>query len=121
MVSVSEMAAQISAEIEARLHVRGPDLKTQLRRVGRRMPGYVRRDARAVAEAQAQADHPKLARQLDLPRLEVAERRVMAWLKTVDPKARRKELLFSIFGGAALSVMVVLFGLIAVALWQQQG
>lgn len=118
MVSIEELAASIAKGIEEKLHVRGADLATQLRRAGRLMPRHVRRDAQAVADALPLAGNPKLARRIDLPRLEASERRVMAWLKTVDPNKRRVDLAFSVLGSVGFSVFAVLVGLVAVLVWR---
>lgn len=115
---VQQIAGRISAAIAEKLGVKSSGLRGQLRRVGHRMPASVRRDIRAVLDALPLADNPRLMVQIDLPRLEAAEKRVLAWLKTVNPGERRKDLILAIAGGVALSLIVV-FGLyVAVLSWR---
>ncbi|MHC0054556.1 hypothetical protein [Actibacterium sp. D379-3] len=117
-VTVQELADGIAGLMERRLHVGGHGLPAKVRRAGRLLPGHVRRDAQAIADALALADNPRLMRQIDLPRLEAAERRVTAWLKTVDPNKRRIDTGLSILGGIAFSVIAVFAAVVAVLVWR---
>jgi len=116
--TVQELADSIAALMQQRLHLRGHDLQDMLRRGGRLLPAHVRRDAGRIASALPLAEHPKLARQLDLPRLLAAERRVLAWLRGVDPHKYRTDMMLSMLGGIALSLLVVVGAAVAVLVWR---
>ena len=116
--SVQEMAQRVSTQIEARLGVGGRDLPHKLRRAGRALPAHVRKDARHIAEALPLAENPKLMRQIDLPRLEAAERRVLAHLRTIDRADRRKGAFLGVLGGLSFNLIAVFALLIAVLVWR---
>ena len=65
-------AERIGKLIEKKLGIRGRDLAVQLRRAGRALPRWVRRDAGIVVEAQQFAGNPKMLKRLDPTRIEQA-------------------------------------------------
>jgi len=117
-VTVAQLAGNIAVLIEERLGVSGAGLPAKLRRAGRLLPRHVRRDAQAVADALPLAENPKLMKQVDLPRLEAAERRVVAYLKTVDPAERRIGMAMGMLGGVAFSLLAVFALFVAVLIWR---
>lgn len=118
MVTVAEMADGIADMMEARLGVGGRGLEAKLKRAGRRLPRSVRRDARMITEALPMEHSAKLQKRIDLARLEVAERRVMAHLRTIDPKERRIDAALGMLGSIAFSLIVVFGLLVGVLVWR---
>ncbi|MFC3568774.1 hypothetical protein [Paracoccus sp. TOH] len=89
------------------------ELESMLRKRGGALPRRLRREARFLAEADRKAGQPKLARQVDLARLEHAYKLLTAYLRPLG-QGRRLQ------GGAlgvAASVMLGLLVLGAVAVW----
>lgn len=117
-VTVEELAKGIAELMEKRLGVGGTGLAAKLRRAGRLLPRDVRRDAQAVADALLMEENPKLRKQIYLPRLETAERRVVAYLKTVNPGERRVTMMLGMLGGAAFSLLAVIGLFVVVMVWQ---
>lgn len=117
-VTVEQLAQNIANEMEARMGIGGRGLAAKLHRGGRLMPRSVRTDATKIAEALPLVRHPKLIRQVDVARLEAAERRVLAWLKTVDPRKRRVDMALGMAGGVALSVLATGALVVAVIVWR---
>jgi len=117
-LTVDKLAQELSELMEKKLRVRGPDLRSQLRRAGRRLPGWVRKDVQSIVDAQAMSASPKLAKQVNLPRLEAAERRVAAHLKRVDLSERRMTTFLGVLGGLAFSFIVICGLIYAVMRWR---
>lgn len=117
-LSVQQLADRVASQIDERLGVGGRDLPHQLRRAGRLLPGHVRKDIRRIADAQSMADNPRLARQIDIPRVEAAERRVLAHLKTIDRADRRKGAILGLLGGVSFNLIAAFALLIAVLVWR---
>ncbi|SMX32049.1 hypothetical protein [Actibacterium lipolyticum] len=117
-VTVKQLADEISELMEERLGVGGHDLAAKIKRAGRLLPRHVRRDAEAVAQAVPMAKNPKLMKQIDLPRLEAAERRVVSHLKTVDRAERRKDAVLGLLGSISFSLIAVFALLVTVLVWQ---
>lgn len=116
--SVEILARRLDEMMAEKLKVRGKGLKARLRRAGRTVPARVRRDIQAVIDAQALAENPKLARQLDMDALHSATARASAWLHSFDVSKRRKDLMISVLGGVALSAVVVFALLVLVLAWR---
>lgn len=117
-ISVQETAQRISAQLEERLGVGGRDLPQKLRRAGRLLPGHVRKDIQRITDAQSMAENPRLMRQVDLPRIEAAERRVLAHLKTIDRADRRKGAFLGLMGSLSFNLIAVFALLIILLVWQ---
>ncbi|WP_212525108.1 hypothetical protein [Actibacterium sp. MT2.3-13A] len=117
-VSVEQLAASVEALMEKRMGVGGRGLPAKLRRAGRRLPRHVRRDAGMIAEALHLARSPKLARQIDLARLEVAERRVAAYLRGYDRADRRKGAVLGLLGSLSFNLLAVGALVVAVLVWR---
>lgn len=117
-VSVEQLAASLEALMEKQMGVGGKGLPAKLRRAGRRLPKHVRRDVEMIAEALPIAQSPKLAKQIDLARLEVAERRVAAFLRGYDLADRRKGALLGLLGSLAFNLLALGVLVIAFLLWR---
>ena len=97
-VTIAENRAdRIASLIEERLRIRGQGLEAKLRRAGRSLPKWVRREAETLVQAQQFSASPKLMKLINPAQVDQAYTRCEAWLKSVDPWDRRK--------GAILSVL----------------
>lgn len=117
-VSVEHLATSLEALMEKKMGVGGRGLPAKLRRAGRRLPKQVRRDAQMIAEALPLAQSPKLAKQIDLPRLEVAERRVAAFLRAYDRADRRKGAVLGVLGSLSFNLLALGGIVIALLVWR---
>lgn len=115
--TVNARADEIAALIEARLGVRGKGLEAKLRRAGRLLPRWVRREARRLAEAQRLTGHPKLMMQTDPQALESAYRKCETWLRNVDPAARRKDRILGLLAVNAANLLILAALFIAYLVW----
>jgi len=116
--SVERLATSLEAQIEKRMGVGGRGLPAKLKRAGRRLPRHVRREAAMIAEALTLAQSPKLSRQVDQARLELAARRVAAFLKTYDRADRRKGAVLGLLGSLSFNLLAVAALVVAVLVWR---
>lgn len=117
-VSVEEIAASVEALLEKQMGVGGHGLRAKVKRAGRRLPRSVRRDAMLIAEAQPLAGHPKLSKQVDLPRMEAAERRIAAYLRGYDLADKRKGAVLGLLGSLSFNLLAVGALLVVVLVWR---
>lgn len=101
-----------------RLRIRGRTFERQLRKAGRLLPRKVRSEAAFLLQARTLMQNPKLARMVDQNRIAKAHRFVAEYLQSVDPVARRKDMILRT--AALWSFYVLLAGgcVIAYAYWR---
>lgn len=117
-VTVEQLAGEISALLESHLGVKGRDLAQQLRRAGRQLPSAVRRDAEMVSQAVALSRSSKLQKQVNIGRIEAAERRVSAYLKSIDRTEQRITGLIGVLASIAFGLLVLTAAVIGVLVWR---
>ncbi|WP_231582099.1 hypothetical protein [Puniceibacterium sp. IMCC21224] len=110
---VQRQAKRLEALLAERFGAREGDLSQRLARVGRGLPGSVRRDAGLVAEAARMAGNPKLAHRADPRAVAAAFARAEAQLKRVDVADRRKGRILSVLGTLAFNLLLAAGGLLA--------
>jgi len=110
-------AERIARLIEEKLGVGGVGLEAKLRRAGRDLPRWVRREAAALAEAAAFSASPRLAKRIDPARIERAFAACEAWLSAVDPAERRKDRWLGFLAVNAVNLTVLAAALVAVLIW----
>ncbi len=115
--TITVHAEALADLIEDRLGVRGRGLEAKLRRAGRAIPRYVRREAQKIVEASRLLAHPRLSRQVDPEGLDSAYRRCETWLMSVDPSERRKNRIIGFLATNAFNLVVIATGLILWAVW----
>ncbi len=115
---INAKLAEIRGLLDTQLHVRGRTLDAQLRRAGRLLPAAVRREARFLVQAAGLVQNPKLARMIDMARVERAHARVVAYLQAVDPQKRRRDRLLNLLALNAFYILVVGIAVVAVLVWR---
>ena len=115
---VINTAGKISALFEERMRLKGPNLERQIYKAGRKLPRKVRRDAKAVAKAQLNADHPKLSRMIDRAGFDKAAQNVIAHLSAIDPRDEMIGRLL-VFLGKVSAVLIVAFVLAVWYFWSK--
>ena len=104
-----EIASLMAARFGGLRRGQPAELGDMLRKRGGALPRRLRRAARLLAEADRMAGQPKLARQVDLIRLDHAHRALTGYLRPLGRGARWQ-------GGATLIAARVILGLLLVAL-----
>ena len=115
--SVAQRTEQLADLIEERLGIRGRGLEVKLRRAGRLLPRWVRREAEKLVEAQALMGHPKLMMQADPAALKTAYSQVEGWLKSVDPAERRKDRILGFLAVNTFNLLLVAVLFVAYLVW----
>ena len=110
--------AALAHLMETRLHVGGVSLEQKLKRAGRRLPRWVRRDAARLIEAGERAANPKLARQIDVAALNAAHKRMTRYLQNTDFDARRKTARINLAAGIVFKILLVGAVFVGVARWR---
>jgi len=116
--SVDQLVDEVREGLAVQLRVRGATLAVQVRKAGRRLPRAVRRDAAFLVEAAAIARNPKVARQVNMHRVQAAHRHILQHLETVDVAAKRRDVALQIVASIGLAILVTGALLIAVLAWQ---
>ncbi|MEP6066473.1 MAG: hypothetical protein ABJ246_11590 [Paracoccaceae bacterium] len=111
---ITEISERMRDAIGKAYGFKARDLKTALRRAGRRLPKSVRSLVSPVLQAEAFGGNPKLLRRVDIAAIETAETALNTHLKTVDRSAVRRTALVRWFANIAIYVLFV-FG--SVGLW----
>ncbi|WP_380057250.1 hypothetical protein ACFE33_04050 [Falsihalocynthiibacter sp. SS001] len=117
-LSPQECADDVAHHMKKKLSVGGAGLHKKLRRGGRLLPRYVRRDAETLIEAATLSEHPKLARIVDQSRVQRAHASCMRYLKKADNSDRRKGLWLGILGGVAWAFLIPAGAFITVLVWR---
>ncbi len=110
--------AALKDKLRAKLGVRGADLRTRLRRAGRRLPKSGHQAGVVLTEAERRMPHPKLRIRLDVARIDAALAEINDHLDGIDAKDRRKGALLGMAGGLVFNLMLVVVALIAILRWR---
>lgn len=113
-VEIEEKAEEVFDALGRKLRLRGKTLELRAKHAGRLLPRHMRRDVRYLIEATNLSENPRLIRQVDFERVRRAHRNCLRWLSEVDPRARSRDLAWSVGASAGLAILVVAGGLITV-------
>ncbi|XDA99200.1 hypothetical protein AB1M95_04625 [Sulfitobacter sp. LCG007] len=90
-MNIEHRAEALRHLLNERLGVGGRDFGSALRRVRRRLPRHLRRQADLIAEAERMGRNPKLARRLEGAALDTAWRDLRDHLRKIDGAAVRRD------------------------------
>jgi hypothetical protein len=110
---------EIRALLDSQLHARGSTLDAQIRKAGRRLPRRIRRHARAVANALALIENPKLSRMVNQPQIRRSASQVIIHLKTIDPRDRFKGRMLNRLG--AIAAVLIFTFIVVIYVMVQRG
>ncbi|ALG89544.1 hypothetical protein TQ29_04285 [Actibacterium sp. EMB200-NS6] len=110
--------SEISRLLRDKLGARGNDLPARLKQARRQMPFKVQPEAAVMADALEKRAHPKLMKQVDLPRLQTAERRLLDHLKAIDTSDRRKGAILGALAGLSFNLFVLTGLITGILLWR---
>lgn len=116
--TIDTQIATLKDLLGQRLGLRRGTLARRVAKAGRRLPAGVRNDIARLAEAEAMADHPRLALRLDPMTTSGAFERAATFLRAIDVKDRRKGVILSILGSIAFNILAVIALLIVVLRWR---
>ncbi|MFT4013578.1 MAG: hypothetical protein QM682_09275 [Paracoccus sp. (in: a-proteobacteria)] len=108
-----EVASLMAARFGGVKRGHAPELQAMLRKRGGALPRRLRRQAQMMVQAERMSGQPKLARQVDLERLERAHKALTAYLRPLGQSDRLR-------GGTVSVAASILFGLMllaAIILW----
>lgn len=115
---VGDKADELQALLQERLRFSARDLSHALRKAGRRVPRRLRVEGEYIALAQHLEQSPKLAKQIDMARVEAGHRELKAFVEAINPTDRLINGLLSVVGPLAFGLIAVFVLLIAVLRWQ---
>ncbi|AKS46845.1 hypothetical protein SAMN05444287_1969 [Octadecabacter temperatus] len=116
--SVNKYADEVQSLIEERLRIKGRTLEKALARAGRLLPKWAHREGRYLAQASQLMAHPKLRLMIDEAKAVKARDLLVAHLKSIDPKERRKTRVLGILGVISFNLIIVFAALMAYLLWR---
>ncbi|PUB18697.1 hypothetical protein [Yoonia sediminilitoris] len=105
--TLTTVVAEIRTLLEVKLRVKGRDLRTQVRRAGRRLPRKVRRDLKFLIETEKIAANPKLGRMVNDAKVAKAHASVVGYLEAINPREAMWNLILNITASIALALIVV--------------
>lgn len=118
MGTVGEKAEDLQALLQDRLRFSARDLSHGLRKAGRRVPRRLRVEGEYIALAQHLEANPKLARQIDYPRVETGYRDLKTFLEGINPTDRFIGGVLSVIGPLAFGLIVVFVLVVVVLQWR---
>lgn len=118
MGMIGDQADVLSALLQDRLRFKARDLHHALQKAGRRVPRRLRVEGEYIALAQHMEQNPKLAKQIDLLRVEAGFRELKAFGESINPTDRMIGGILSVLGPMAFGLIAVFVVLIVVLRWR---
>lgn len=116
--NIETRKADLATLMGEQLRVGGVTLEQKLRRAGRLLPRWARRDAQRFVQASQLAAHPKLSRQIDSKALDTAQARLTRYLTALDPDERRTTARLRLAGEIVLKLLIIAATFVMVMRWQ---
>jgi len=104
---IATYIADIRALFESKMWIKGRDLKTQLRKAGRRLPKKIRRDVALLIDLERTVANPKLARMADMDKAAKAHAQIVTFMEKRDPRAALWDRIIGITASVAFALIVV--------------
>lgn len=118
LLTPQDRANQVATLMKKQLAVGGSGLDLKLRRGGRLLPRFVRKDAQYLADAALVSKNPKLRGLVDSGRVKKTHTNCVKHLKRVDKSKRRQDVFLSILRGIALGVLIPAALFTTVLIWR---
>lgn len=112
----SDRLASLRLLLSEKLGTKGADLRSHVRRAGRRLPRRLRREAEFLIRAEQMARHPRFARLIDTREVARAQGRLSRHLGAIDPALIRRNRMKNAAAGFGLIVLAT-FALVVTLLW----
>lgn len=117
-MALQQMTDRVARLMEQRLGAKGHGLQAKLRARSRALPRKVRRAVAVLAEAEALAAAPKIARQLDPARVQRAHDIAVHHLQPLGAADRLRATILGIAASVVLALLVTGAGVLAVMVWR---
>ena len=108
----------ISTGLQKKLRLKPAPFPTLVARSRKGLPRHIWLKAKALADAQEYAQHPKLSHTLDFPDLSKSALLVQAHLKALDIADERRGRRLSLMGSLSFNLIVVVALVIIVLVWR---
>lgn len=115
---IQRKSRMLSRLLARKFGVGGADLRSRRKRVGRLLPGRIRRAVLEVEKAETMLGHPRIARQVDAGKLEHAYKIAFEHLVNVDPNDRIKGYVLGVLAVTAFNMLVIATAILIYARWQ---
>lgn len=115
---ITAATGEIAALLAERLRIRSATLAGGIARAGRRLPRRIRREALFLAEAEAMAANPRLARLVDPVRFAAAQDAVAGHLAAINPRERLITRMIGVAATIAFNLLVLAVLLVSVLRWR---
>ncbi|WP_422047890.1 hypothetical protein [Shimia sp.] len=120
MMTGDEIEAKVARLLELareKYGVRAKSLERAMRKIGRRAPARLHRQAGVIAEAHKLGQHPKLMMQVDGAAVKRAFVEIEAHLKAVDVRERRIHRILDVLGSVSFNLILFAACLIVFLRW----
>jgi len=117
-IQIDKYQDEVKTLIEERLRIKGATLEASVTRAGRLLPKWARADAQRLVTAGQLLKHPKLQQTVDTAAVEKSRKALVAHLKTIDPKERRKTQILKLLGAVSFNLIVVGAAFVAFLVWR---
>lgn len=104
---MTTIIAEVRTLLEVKMRVKGRDLRSQVRRAGRRLPRKIRRDLKFLLETEKVAANPKLGRMVNDDKVAKAHASIVAYLETLNPREAMWNMILNITASVSLALIVV--------------
>jgi hypothetical protein len=121
MMTTQDIAAKEARLLELakeKFGVRAKTLSRAMKKIGRRVPARLHRQADVLVEAQKLGGHPKLMMQVNGADITKAFDEIVAHLETIDVADRRKGTALNLAAALVFNLLVVVVLVILVLRWQ---
>jgi hypothetical protein len=120
MMTSSEIEAKVARLLELareKYGVRAKSLERAMRKIGRRAPSRLHRQAEVIAEAQQFAHHPKLMARVDQRAVARACTELEMHLRAIDVGERRKDRILDVLGSMSFNLILFVACLVVFLRW----
>lgn len=117
--SIAQKSDHLATLISERLGIHtGTGFEAKLRKAGRALPRWARRDGAVIVDAMALETHPKLARTINRKPVDRAIRNLTDHLESIDPFKRRMGRFLDFLALIALIAILIFGAVVTILVWR---
>ncbi len=116
---IEAQEAQLLQLAREKFGVRAKSLPRAMKKIGRRVPARLHKQADVISEARRLGAHPKLMMQIDAHAVGRAYDEIVAHLEAIDVADRRKGILLNLAAALSFNLLVVI--VVVVLMLRHQG
>ncbi len=121
MLNAADLELKTSAlleELRAKFGVRAKTVQRAMRKVGRRVPARLHKQAAVIVAAHKLGGNPKLMRQVDEGAVSRAFELLQAHLETIDVRKRRTDRILDVLGSVSFNLIVLCAVMVVFLRWR---